>query len=319
MGRMTSAGTIEPVPPSRWTDAIRFVVGGERRDPIQDVRAEALRQLVFQRGEKSASIWWARRKRRCVAAAVIVKAPGKTGMLFHTPATGDGVDRESLAKLVRCICRSAIEEGLSMVQTILNPDARGDVEVLERGGMIKLGSFVHLKLDLAKNRPFERDSSLQWRDYDHFTEEELIDVISQTYAGSLDCPGLVGVREIPDVLEGHKAAGVFCPEAWWIVERGGTTAGCILVNDSAVSPSAETVYMGTVPRHRRCGVARALLSRAADQARERGREAIALAVDADNRYATSLYTSQGYREIDRKLAYIVRHFDVVTRGNLEAL
>lgn len=309
---------IEPVPPRKWLAAIRFLVGGNVRDPIQEARADVLRRLVHQRGEENVRLWWARKGRTCAGSAMVIENPGRTGMLFHTSVGAEGADAESLVRVVRAICRDALHGGLSMVQVLLDPDAGGDVEMLETAGMVRLARLVYLELDLGKAPPFEADPSLTWRSYGQFADPELCELIRRTYEGSLDCPPLAGVREVEDVLVGHKTSGTFRPRAWWIAERNGDPAGCILVNDSLSGRTAEIVYVGTAPEHRGHGIGRTMIRRAAAEGRQRGLETMTLAVDADNYHAVRLYKAEGYGRKDIRLAYVMRRRDV-TGGEVGAL
>ena len=43
------------------------------------------------------------------------------------------------------------------------------------------------------------------------------ETILQTYRDSLDCPGLNGVRQIEDIIAGHKASGEFDPALWFLL------------------------------------------------------------------------------------------------------
>jgi len=294
--------TIEAVPRRKWGSAIRCLAGGG--GPIAAVRAKALRQLIDQRGRGDVRVWWARRKRRCVAAAVI-ENPGKTGMLFHSPATAEGVDTHLLVALLQGICRDALERGMSLVQVLLAEDQKEDVDVLEAAGFERLARLLTLKLALAGAPSPKEAPSLSWRDHREFDETQLGEVIRRTYRGSLDCPRLAGVRDIRDVIAGHKAAGAFRPEAWWIVDCDGAAVGCILVNDSPTAPVAEIIYIGVQVEYRRRGIAQAMLDRAVAQAHQRGNSAIRLAVDARNRYARRLYEAHGFRQTDSRLAYAV--------------
>ena len=108
-----------------------------------------------------------------------------------------------------------------------------------------------------------------------------------------------------DVIAGHKADGLFLPEAWLIAERRGKPAGCILVNDSRVGLEAEVAYMGVVPACRGIGVGAAMLRRSAGLAARRRRGCMTLSVDSDNHYALSRYRSEGFAEERFRSAYII--------------
>ena len=267
-----------------------------------------MQQMVAQAGSAAARLWWARDDRTTLAVALVIEGTGRISMLFFSPPTAPGVDRQWLVRLIREISRDTIEGGMSLVQALIEP-ADGEQEaVLADSGLILLAELIYMKRDLLCSPPGPQSDreDLLWRNYKQFTEVQLGEVISQTYADSLDCPALRGVREMSDVIAGHKCSGVFCPEAWWIVACGdqAAPAGCILVNDSVKAPSADIVYMGVVPEFRRQGLAAAMLERAVAGASERNREAITVAVDSRNHYAIRVYEQSGFVEIHRRLAYV---------------
>ena len=211
---------------------------------------------------------------------MIIESPGKTGVLFHTSANADGAEADCLVQLVRAMCSHTIGQGLSMVQTLLETDANQDVEMLKKAGIVKLARLVYMKLDLAAAPTYQADASIAWRNYAELAEEELAEVIRRTYEGSLDCPGLSGVRKIEDVVAGHKASGMFCPQAWWLIERDSSPAGCIIVNDSP-----------TVP----------------------------ISVDGRNHYAIRLYEAEGYRRTHCRLAYMMCRRDLPRAADVSDL
>lgn len=62
----------------------------------------------------------------------------------------------------------------------------------------------------------------------------------------------------------------------------------------------ESCYISNIavfPQHRRKGIGRLLLRKAAEQARKKGAESISLEVRPSNTAAISLYKSEGYEEV----------------------
>ncbi len=266
-----------------------------------------MQQMVTKAGSAASRLWWARADRTTLAVALVVEGAGRTSMLFFSPPDAPGVDRQWLVRLIGEISRDAIEGGMSLVQALIEPAGGEREAVLDESGLILLADLIYMNRDLLSSPPRDRDAreDLVWRNYKQFTEVELGEVISKTYVDSMDCPALRGVREMPDVIAGHKCSGVFCPEAWWIVAGDDQApAGCILVNDSIRAPSADIVYMGVVPESRRQGLAAAMLEQAVAGASERNCEKISVAVDARNDYAIRVYEQSGFVEVHRRLAYV---------------
>jgi len=299
---------IQEVPRRFRAQAIRFLDGGTRNDRQMRAQRQTMQQMISRAGTAASRLWWARSGRETLAVAVVVESAGRTSMLFFSPPYAPGVDRGQLVRLIGEISRDAVEGGMSLVQALIDPGDSEQIDVLNDSGLILLAELIYMKRDLLTRPPGTQEAreDLTWRNYKQFTEVELGEVISQSYVDSVDCPALRGVREMTDVIAGHKCSGAFCPDGWWIVACGdqAVPAGCILVNDSAKTPSADIIYMGVAREFRRRGLARALLERAITQAVERNCQAVAVAVDTRNEYAIRVYEQSGFIEIHRRLAYV---------------
>ena len=90
------------------------------------------------------------------------------------------------------------------------------------------------------------------------------EAIAGSYTDTLDCPSLSGMREMEDVLAGHKAVGPFDPQLWSVAVRGGKAAGCLLLSEIPARRGLELVYLGLAPFARGQGLGRALMLRAGD-------------------------------------------------------
>ena len=287
--------------------AIRFLIGGAAETPDTRLRAVALKELLHPRRDQRVMLWRARRGRRCVAAAMIIEHPGRFGAITHTPTTAVGVEIPALRELVRRIATEAIFGGLAFVQALISTVLHDQISLLRSAGFAVLAELSYLSADLAG--PICRDvhrgaERFQWLHFGQFDEEALGRIITETYRGSLDCPGLSGIRDMPDVIAGHKGGPRFCPECWWIAFDGNQAAGCILVNDCPSDATAEVIYMGVSPAWRGKGLGRMMLQRAAAAAQRRERRRMVLAVDQRNHWARRLYTSVGFDELHRRTACI---------------
>jgi mycothiol synthase len=248
-------------------------------------------------------LWWARRWRRCIAAALVLSGPGGAGMVFYSPADAPGVDGAALRELVRQLIDDALGGDVTLVQGMLDPGDRVNAPVARDVGLHVLAELVYMERDLAASPPAVQDG-LTWRCYGEYDDEQLMRVIAATYEGSLDCPELCGVRTMEEVIAAHKASGVFRPESWWIAQREGEAVGCILVNDVAVGAKADVVYVGVAPAWRGRGYARAMIEHASAATAERGLHTLVLAADAQNAPAMRIYRAAGFNEIARRTAYV---------------
>jgi ribosomal protein S18 acetylase RimI-like enzyme len=303
---MSTAWQVQPVPPDRCDEAMMLLMAGASDDGLAAVRAEALKALLQRRGQYPPRLWWARQNRRTVAAAMVMDSPGRSGILLHASADAAGVEREALAETASAASRDALQRrGLAFVQAMFDPRETWEMDMVLAAGFEFLAGLVHMKLELTSFSPSWQKAGLSWQRFGEFSEGQLADLIAATYDGSLDCPRLSGLRGMSDVLESHKACGVFHPASWWIVVVEGTPVGCVLVNDSASGQTAEVVYLGVVATYRRRGVARAMLRRASDEAYRRRRSALLLAVDEENHHAMRLYEEEGFRNTHRQWAFFM--------------
>jgi len=300
---------IEPVPQASRREAMRFVAAGGAGGSLAEARAQALDRLVRDGTGGSAGMWWARRRRRCLAAAIVMERPGRTGMLFRCDVDAPGVDAEALAAVVRRVSEEAMDGGLAMVQAFVRLNERQDVPMLSAAGYVFLAELVYMQLELmtdTENTDTRHAAAWTVRNYDQFDQTQLASLIAATYVGSRDCPSLCGVRELPDVLASHRASGGFRPEFWWVFDSGRTTAGCILVNAAtSADDGVEVVYTGVRPEFRGRGLGAAMLQHAVRQTARQGAVEMKLAVDNGNNYAKDIYRREGFEETDRRLAYVM--------------
>jgi ribosomal protein S18 acetylase RimI-like enzyme len=286
-------------------ETLRFVVGGTRRDIPVALRAEAYERMIQHCGGRYV-LWWARREGRCVAASLVVAGAGGVGMQFHCPPQGPGVHVPSIPPVIRQASGQALDEGLSFVQSLVPIARKTDIGLLDAAGFERLAELVYMSLDLGGRIGLDGPVGCQWRSGEQYDESELAAAIRGTYEDSLDCPALYGLRTLPQVIEGHKASGVFNPQSWWIVEVSGQPAGCVLVNDSPSSVGdADLVYLGVWRAFRGRGLGRAMIRHAARWAQQQKRVFMTVAVDSANIYAMRIYEGEGFRQTDRRLAYIL--------------
>jgi ribosomal protein S18 acetylase RimI-like enzyme len=135
--------------------------------------------------------------------------------------------------------------------------------------------------------------------------EDFAAAIEASYEQTLDCPALVGMRQIDDVLEGHLAVGLFHEDLWLLVRDAGEPAGVMLLNLTQDGCSAELVYLGLRPSLRGRSLGRALLTHGLGRARRSGAEKMLLAVDERNEPAVHLYQSLHFVAIARRTAMVM--------------
>ncbi len=265
-----------------------------------------LGQTLEARDNKSLRLWWSLKGRDCVGAAAVVGRPGRTGMLFHSPADSPGLDKSASAQLIRRITCDAIRaEGLYFVQSLEDSTNSSDVEMIQQGGYEMLVELIYMERSLVNVETDSPDAheieGLTWKSYGQFDDQQLGWIIAETYEGSMDCPAISGMRDLNDVIAGHKASGRFVPQAWLIAYIGDEPIGCILVND--FPGSGDVAYMGVVRAYRGRELSQLMFARAFKSASQRGLHSMTLAVDAANVHAVSSYTGCGFVERAHRPVY----------------
>ena len=258
-----------------------------------------------------------------------VPSPGRTAMLFvsEPQASGDsggelGAARDRAACL-SAACRyfegeRAARQSARVVlaQGLPEPQDLWAIAAFEAAGFCTVGDLCYLRQTLKRvgrvaSQPqralptgveLVQVSSIQGRDAQ---DRELVEALDSSYVDTMDCPELCGLRETRDVLESHRATGVWSAALWWIVVEHGRPRGCMLLSRCPELRSAELVYLGLAPSLRGRGVAGTLLRMGSELlASERDIEAVTCAVDLRNQPALRLYNRCGFRAIGERRAFV---------------
>jgi ribosomal protein S18 acetylase RimI-like enzyme len=279
--------------------------------PARRSDARALGEFLARVGEPLAATD-AMRENRIVAvgggdilgACHFLASPGRCAVVL-APRLPEW-DTALAARLLRAAAaRVSVRDGARLIQVLTEPDGSQPlVAALEQAGFERLSVLAYLRRAVE---PGERDlklpPELRWRKYWRLRHGQFARTIAATYADSLDCPRLAGLRTVDDAVATHKHTGIFSPRSWSLALRGGEPVGVVLVNN--LQGRGDVVYLGVVPGARRRGIGRALVMRAARDTAEMGLPQMGLAVDVSNVPAMWLYEKEGFREIRRRVAYFI--------------
>ncbi len=290
---------IEPVGRGDLHRALRLLAGGEGGG-----RLARLEAMLSGSDAQRCKLWWARTLRGPRAAAMTALNPGRCAMVFHSapPRGKSGV--RILSHLIAELTGATLAGGAAFAQVMIPPGDARPAEAFQQAGYSRLAELIYLRRGMRRELPMG-DSGLTWEPFSRGHERRLEEVIADTYTGSRDCSGLLGLREMSDVVAAHKASGIFRPESWWIPTSGGEPVGCVLVNGAPGGGNAcDLVYLGTRPKWRRKGFGRMMLRHALAHAAAGGMKRMHLAVDSSNAVAVRLYRQEGFRERARQDVYI---------------
>ena len=143
---------------------------------------------------------------------------------------------------------------------------------------------------------------LMWLEYSPQTHPLFARAIGESYEYSLDCPGLNGLRDIQDVMAGHKATGDFDPAAWFVLVNQDVPLGAMLLSRIPRTDAVELVYLGLTPDSRGRGLADLLMRQALWATAWMNRSRLTLAVDSQNAPALKLYYRHGMQRTGSKIA-----------------
>lgn len=250
------------------------------------------------------NLWAAQAGDHLLAACLIVPSPGRTSMIFLSPIRDHG-GLEVTGKLISATVGGIDRQQVRLVQALLDPGQHFETKALIDAGFTSLAELIYMQRrtergDVSLHLP-EGVEAVTWSPQARplFTE-----AILSSYEQTRDCPGLVGLREIDDIIAGHMAAGVFEPDLWLALHHGDEPAGVMLLNRMTHDASVELVYLGLTPRWRGHGLGRMLVTRGLAQAHARGLRNMLLAVDSANAPAKRLYESLRFSAHARKRALI---------------
>lgn len=298
--------------PDRRRVALAVLLTGRPREDDP-----AVEQFIRFAGDQKLSLdelWLASDGPRAVAAALLVTSPGRTGMLFSSPVAGrSAVGPHS--RLLHAVCAAQDSSDLAMVQSLLEGHQRLERQTLEVCGFEALAVLVYMQRSAqpaAGSRAAQAPPSLNLGDPSirgvHYSEAQrplFTRAVEASYEQTLDCPRLLGVRAMGDVLDGHMATGEFDPRLWHVFLEGDQPIGVMLLAKVPAKQAVELVYLGVSLPWRGRGLARRMMAVGLDAAARCGALNVLLAVDEQNAPALRLYRSLGFRPTGRRTAMVL--------------
>ncbi len=297
---------IEAVGPEQYDEGLAMVVGAGEIGPELADRVSALRTYLNGPMPLGHCVWWACAPHGPVAASLAILSPGRTGVVLHSTAESVFVDSDALSALLAAQADDVLGGDATLVQALLPATSRADIAAFEAAGFGLLAELLYMRQTLRGRtaNALAEGVALRFECYNSGNYNEFASTVQASYADSLDCPALSGLRDIQDVLAGHKAAGIFREDLWTIAYCDGRPAGVVLLNQNLTQNVADLIYMGVAKPFRGRGVGRILLARAAELAISHRFGAVALAVDATNTYARRLYERAGFIQTHSRMAYM---------------
>ncbi len=240
-----------------------------------------------------------------IASLLLVRSPGRTAIVFVSPLLDDADKQPIVSTLIHRALAVQDTDDVHLAQALLEPSQSREAEALTSAGFHKLAHLVYMQRPTERNRvDLTNEPTLQAHRWTGDNRALFVDAILASYQQTADCPGLIGMREMDDIIDGHQATGEFDPDHWMVLTANGESVGVLLLNRVLNRQGMEIVYLGLAPAARGKGLGRRLVQHAINTAHAQGVKQIVLAVDELNQPAMTLYRKLGFTPTARKLAMI---------------
>jgi ribosomal protein S18 acetylase RimI-like enzyme len=265
-----------------------------------DSQVEQFIRFAQQRSFRLEHLWIACENRRLLWAMLPIISPGKSALLF-TPS--GFFHAEAASRLIDAAARWGAAQGLDLYQLLLDPGLGDARAVFEEQHFQLMAELRYLQSPVrAREIAPQLGVGMTWESYSAGSHERFAGTILASYRESLDCPRLAGMRNIEDVIAGHKASGEFDPRCWFLLHLHSRPVAVLLINKVGGAEQAELTYLGVSFEARRMGLGSLLVRQAMVTAATMKAKLLTLAVDSANAPALRLYFRHGFRHMGSKLA-----------------
>lgn len=303
-----------PVPADRRRLALALLLIGRPRG--EDAAVDHFERFADEQGLDLSTLWVASQggpTGRMLGSVLLVPNHGSTAMLFLGQATGWS-DTSAVVELIKAVCDGPGRKGVGVIQSLIDPGQVIEGEVLERAGLSRLAKLIYMQRSIEpgehrvpRPRRLGGCDSPSILTYSEATHSDFARAIEASYVQTLDCPGLVGMRQTDQIIEGHKGTGQFDPGNWLAYfDDAGEPIAVLLLAQVAQGNGTELVYLGVAQAYRGKRIGRELMQYAVSEAARMGGGRLYLAVDDRNDPAVRLYNSMGFRASTRKIAYVLQ-------------
>jgi ribosomal protein S18 acetylase RimI-like enzyme len=274
---------------------------------LPDEAADALRLATIAEArrlpEMLETLWFAGDGRTIVGATWAQLSGGSVAQIWppqwlpgRRPAGPDPLLVGLLADLPGC--------GVSFAQSLLPDVDDPDAQALREAGFLHAADLRYLAADVVGNAAAQHPTSLHFHRYESAQRERFAAIVEKSYEATLDCPTLNGLRPIDEVLAEYAEVGAEGTHHWYRVQHDSVDVGCLLLADHPTQNQVELVYMAVLPQARGKKFGRELVGETLRIAADLHRERVVLAVDARNLPAAAHYEAAGFREWERRSAFV---------------
>jgi ribosomal protein S18 acetylase RimI-like enzyme len=191
------------------------------------------------------------------------------------------------------------DSGCWIGQILLHPDEVTQRQRLDDSPFAYLADLQFMSMSFDDETtaisPPTKSVRLEATSYQEGRNETLfVDVMEQTYEGSLDFPEVNEFRTAEEAFHSHRTHSQIQPHCWQVFYHKRRPAGMLLLSPGQ-DDHWEITYMGVCGSVRGQGIGHAMLSQAIATAKKQGAQGLSLGVDSRNHYAIKLYEAYGFR------------------------
>lgn len=273
---------------------------GDAVEAVVDLQAAADRQAVTP-----LLVFGGYRGRRLEGAVVAYDGGGSSALVYVPRQQPSASKRTAVSDCLLALRAECKVREIKILESLLESDAHDAARSLEGAGFRYLTRLVYLSRQIPGQQvDVQVADDVQWLSYTPEREELFCGALDASYAESLDCPELTGLRTAEDILAGHRASGLFDPTHWWVVTRESQPVGVLLLCGVPGRAAFEIAYIGVAQTVRGKGVANALVKRAIEAVRSANAVTLTLAVDRRNLPARRLYQRWFFRPVAMRDAWV---------------
>ena len=301
-GAVDHAVAIRRAVPEERRAALTMLLTGRPRTLMDAV--DGFFELAEQQKLSLEELWAAYRHGEVKGAVLIIPGAGRAATCLVCPV----LEHASVAvasRLIDTACSSQDNEKIHFIQAMADPCSHLEIESLKTAGFQEVACLRYME-----NRNFstkvlkEWDNSIQVRTWNQQRHAMFAQAILESYEDTMDCPMLLGLREIDDIIASHMATGVFSPDLWFCLVVDDQPIAVMLMNRIPQQRAMELVYLGVRKDWRCRGIGKQLVQFGLEQCRRGRVTSMVLAVDESNHPAKTLYQRLGFTAGARKLALI---------------
>jgi ribosomal protein S18 acetylase RimI-like enzyme len=282
--------------------ALRLVLGSNGRLADESQVTDFLR-FTNRRGVSLSDLQVMLMREQLIWALLPMVSPGRTMLMFTAPVEFASGHIAAVETTIENVCKHFASRDVQLAQMLLDPADDVTIMTYKRCGFRHMAELYYLNRTVRRAQPPPPlPANFQTHHYSAQMHGAFAKAILASYEKSLDCPPLNGLRGVEDIITGHKAAGEFDPEDWFVVTLRNEPVAVLLLSRTISVDGMELVYLGVAPGVRGHGLGEHLMRLAESRVSQRKLTRLTLAVDSLNEPALKLYYRHGMQRVTSKIA-----------------